>query len=105
VGESRQTAGSGWGYRIVNTVAAVDRLAAGTQSASALQAVENGIDHAFPDGDNFCGAVADRLHDLVAIHLLLLKQAEDQEFGNSVHEIGVGIADGHDTQYTLGFKA
>jgi len=57
--------------------------------------VEDGVDDAFTECDGGPGAFADGLDELVAIHLALPEEREDQEFGNAVHEVRVGLAGGH----------
>src|SRR5271165_4177609 len=66
--------------------------------------MQDGIDDAFADGDHLRGAVADGLDDLVAVHFLVLKQAEDEELGDAIHEVRIGFAGRHWRHYTLEFK-
>ena len=94
-GEVGEAARTGGGEGVVDAAAAVDGFALGGEGAVALEVVEDGVDDAFTEGDGGSGAVADGLDELVAIHLALLEEREDQEFGNAVHEVRVGLAGGH----------
>src|SRR5208337_5101357 len=46
----------------------------------------------------------DGMDDLVAVHFLVLKQAEDEELGDAIHEVRIGFAGRHWRHYTLEFK-
>jgi len=90
-----QSAGAGGGDGVVDSAAAVDDLAPRLQGAVVFEAVQDGVDDTFAEGDEIAAAAADGLHDLIAVHLLLVEKLEDEEFGDAVHEVRVGIAGGH----------
>jgi len=83
------------GNGVVNAAAAIDGFAPGLKGAVAFEGVEDRIDNTFAYGDNCVSAGADRLDDFIAVHLLLLKEAEDEEFRNAVHEVRIGLAGRH----------
>src|ERR1700690_1782597 len=85
----------GGGHGIVDTAAAAYRLAPRLKRSIALQAVQYRVHDTFSACDHRAGAASDGLNDLIAVHLLLLEQAEDQEFRNSVHKIRIGLARHH----------
>jgi hypothetical protein len=60
-----------------------------------LEIVEDGVDDTFAERDGFAGAVADGLHELVAVHLAVLEEMEYQEFGDTIHEVRVGRTGSH----------
>ncbi len=93
--EVGEAARSGGGEGVVDTAAAVDGLAARGEGAVGFEAVEDGVDDAFADGDDGSGAGADGLDDLVAVHLFVAEEGEDEEFGNAVHEARIGLARSH----------
>jgi len=95
VGQAGEADGPGRGEGVVDPAAAVDGLALGGEGAVALEVVEDGVDDTFAQGDGGSGAVADGLHELVAVHLALLEELEDEEFGDAIHEARVGVAGGH----------
>jgi hypothetical protein len=94
-GEVGEAAGAVGGEGVVDAAAAVDGFAMGGEGTVTLEVVEYGVDNAFAESDGGTGAVADSLYELVAVHLALLEEAEDEEFGDAVHEVGVGVAWGH----------
>ena len=100
-GEGGEAVLAGGGEGVVDAAAAVDGLAAGGEGARALEGVEDGVDDAFAQSDGGSGAVADGLHELVAVHLAVLEEAEDEELGDAVHEVRVGVAGhgGNDTSW------
>ena len=101
-GEVGKAARAGGREGVIDAAAAVDGLAAGGEGAVALEGVEDGVDDAFAEGDGGSGAVADGLHELVAVHLALLEEREDEELGDAVHEVRVGVA-GHSGDNTSRF--
>src|ERR1019366_3483674 len=90
-----QSMRSGVGYGIIDSASAVDRLSPCFQRAIAFQPMQYGIDDTLTNGDHRIGAAADGLNDLIAVHLFVLKQPEDQELGNSIHKIRIGLARCH----------
>jgi len=89
VGEAVQAGG---GEGVVDAAAAGDGFAVGGEGSSTLEGVEDGVDDALADGDDGSGAVADGLDDLVAVHLAVVEELEDEELGDSVHEARIGVA-------------
>src|SRR5580704_2053052 len=75
---------------VVDTRASVYELAAGFESALALERVQGGINDALAQADGVVGLGADRLHEFVAVHLPRLKESQDQELRHTVHETGIG---------------
>ena len=94
-GEVGEAAGTDGGEGVIDAAAAVDGLALGGEGAVALEVVQDGVDDAFAEGDEGSGAVANGLHELVAVHLALLEEAEYEELGDAIHEVRVGVAGGH----------
>ena len=80
---------------IIDATAAADRLALGLQRAVLFQRVQHRIDHALGQHDLAVGPLADRLHQLIAIHLLVLQQAQHQQLGHAIHEGGARFAFRH----------
>jgi len=102
-GEIGEAARSGGGEGVVDAAAAVDGLAVGGKGSVALEVVEDGVDYAFAEGDGGSCAIADGLNELVAVHLAALEEREDEELGDSVHEVRVCLARGHEREYTSRF--
>jgi hypothetical protein len=100
-GESTRACG---GDGVIDTAAAVDGFAPRAKRTVIFECMQDGVDDAFADGDDFCGAVADGLNDLVAVHFLILKEAEDEQFRDAIHEVRIGFAGGHWRDDTLEFK-
>src|ERR1700677_3568022 len=73
--ERCETAAAGGSDGVVDAAAAGDRAAAGAEGSGVLEGVEDGVDDAFADGDDFGGAGADGLNDFVAVHLVPVEQA------------------------------
>jgi hypothetical protein len=72
-----------------------DGFAAGLERAVPFEAVQDWIHDSLAYGDCFVGAGANGMDDLVAVHLVLLKETKDEEFRNAVHEVRIGIAGRH----------
>jgi len=94
--EFRETPFSCARHRVINAAAAVDRLSPRFQSAIAFQSVQHGIDDAFANGDDGIRPVANAFDNLIAIHLFLAKQSQNQEFWNSIHEVRIGVTTRHE---------
>ena len=55
--------------------------------------------------DHRLGLVSDCLHDLVPIHLLTLKQPQDEQLRHTIHKVRIGFASRHlENHYTLNSK-
>jgi hypothetical protein len=102
-GEGVEAVGTGGGERVIDAAAAGDSFAGGGEGSGALESVEDGVNDALADGDDGSGAVADGLDDLVAVHLMMLEELEDEELGYAVHEVRIGVAGCHSDEYTLWF--
>jgi len=94
-GKIGHSARSGRRSGVVDSAEAVHDLAPRFKRTIFFQPVQHRIDYALADCDHRIRAAADCLNDLVAVHFLFLKQPENQEFGNAVHEIRVGFAGWH----------
>jgi len=57
--------------------------------------MEDGVNDAFSEGDGGARTVLNGLDELVAIHLALLKEREDEELGHAIHEVRVGLTQCH----------
>jgi hypothetical protein len=104
LGEFGKALRTGWGYGVVDTATPVDGFAPGLDRAVAFEAVENWIDDALAHGNDFVGAGADGLNNLVAVHLVLLEKTEDEELRNAVHEVRIGFSGRHGDHNTLKFE-
>lgn len=57
--------------------------------------MEHGIDDAFAERDGGGGALVDRPDELVAVHLGVREELQDEELGHSIHEGWIGVSWGH----------
>src|ERR1700690_2834597 len=95
LGEIGKSMRSGGRHRIIDAAAAVYGPAPRRELPIALQAVQHWVNHALASLDHRAGTHTDRLDDLVAIHIPLLEQLEDQEFRNSIHKTRVCLVPWH----------
>src|ERR1700728_544979 len=86
---------SGGRYGVLDTATAVDGFPPRLERPIAFQPMQYRIDHAFADCDHRIGTATDGLNDLIAVHLLLLEEPEDQKLRNPIHKIRIGSACRH----------
>src|SRR5437763_9321932 len=91
-----------WRYRIIDPAAAIHSFAPRFERSITLKPVQHRIYHSFADRDHGSGAFTDGLHDLVAVHLLLAQEPENEELRNSVHEIRISLPERHGNNIPCG---